>query len=59
MDRMDKTILFPLENLLKTEFRGSKSDLRKRSFDKAWRDFQDKFAELERQKKRYAKEPGK
>jgi len=58
MDNLDKTILFPIVHLLKTELRGSKGDL-KRPFDKAWKDYQDKFSELERQKKKAAKEAGR
>lgn len=57
MDNLDKIILFPVDRLLKSELRGSKGDL-KRPFDKAWKDYQDKFSELERQKKKAAKEAG-
>jgi len=58
MDNLDKIILFPIDRLLKSELRGSKGDL-KRPFDKAWKDYQDKFSELERQKKKAAKEAGR
>ena len=50
--------MFPVDRLLKTELRGSKGDL-KRPFDRSWKDYQDKYADLERQKKKAAKEAGK
>ena len=50
--------MFPVDRLLKTELRGSKGDL-KRPFDRAWKDYQDKYGDLERQKKKSAKEAGK
>ena len=46
--------MFPVDRLLKTELRGSKGDL-KRPFDRAWKDYQDKYGDLERQKKKAAK----
>ena len=58
MQSLDSIILFPVDRLLKTELRGSKGDL-KRPFDRAWKDYHDKFSELERQKKKAAKEAGK
>ena len=57
MQSLTNIILFPSENILKTELRGSKGDL-KRPFDRAWRDYQDKFSDLERMKKKQAKEAG-
>lgn len=57
MQSLDSIILFPVDRLLKTELRGSKGDL-KRPFDRAWKEYQDKFTELERQKKKAAKEAG-
>ena len=39
------------------ELRGSKGDL-KRPFDRAWKEYHDKYSELERQKKKAAKEAG-
>ena len=58
MTNLDNIIMFPVDRLLKTELRGSKGDL-KRPFDRAWKDYQDKYADLERQKKKAAKEAGK
>ena len=57
MTNLDNIIMFPVDRLLKTELRGSKGDL-KRPFDRAWKDYQDKYADLERQKKKAAKEAG-
>ena len=57
MQNLQNIILFPSENILKTELRGSKGDL-KRPFDRAWRDYHDRFSELERMKKKQAKEAG-
>ena len=57
MQNLTNIILFPSENILKTEMRGSKGDL-KRPFDRAWRDYQDKFSDLERTKKKQAKDAG-
>jgi Arf-GAP/SH3 domain/ANK repeat/PH domain-containing protein len=57
MQNLDSIVMFPVDRLLKTELRGSKGDL-KRPFDRAWKDYQDKYNELERQKKKQAKEAG-
>ena len=57
MQNLDSIILFPTDRLLKTELRGSKGDL-KRPFDRSWKDYQERFQELERQKKKAAKEAG-
>ena len=57
MVNLDSIILFPVDRLLKNEMRGSKGDL-KRPCDRAWKDYQEKFSELERQKKKQAKEAG-
>ena len=57
MQNLDSIILFPVDRLLKTELRGSKGDL-KRPFDRAWKEYHDKISELERQKKKVAKEAG-
>ena len=58
MTSLDNIVMFPVDRLLKTELRGSKGDL-KRPFDRAWKDYQDKYGDLERQKKKAAKEAGK
>ena len=57
MQNLDSIILFPVDRLLKTDFRGSKGDM-KRPFDRSWKEYQDKYNELERQKKKLAKENG-
>ena len=57
MQSLDNIILFPVDKLLKTEMKGSKGDL-KRPCERAWKDYQDKFTEVEKQKKRQAKEAG-
>merc|ERR1719323_390128 len=57
MQNLQNIILFPSENILKTELRGSKGDL-KRPFDRAWRDYHDRFSDLERMKTKQAKEAG-
>lgn len=57
MQNLTNIILFPTENILKSELKGAKGD-QKRPFDRAWRDYQDRYAELERTKKKQAKEAG-
>lgn len=50
-------MLLPVDKLLKNELRGSKGDL-KRPFERSWKDYHDKYSELERQKKKAAKDAG-
>lgn len=57
MQNLENLILLPVDRMLKTELRGSKGDLR-RPFDRAFKDYHDKFNDLERQKKKAAKEAG-
>ncbi len=57
MQNLDSIILFPTDRLLKTDLRGSRGDLR-RPFDRSWKDYHERFADLERQKKKAAKEAG-
>ena len=57
MQSLDNVLLYPVDRLLKTELRGSKGDL-KRPFDRSWKDYHEKYTELERQKKKAAKEAG-
>lgn len=58
MQSLDSIVLYPVDRLLKTELRGSKGDF-KRPFERSWKDYHEKFNELERQKKKAAKEAGK
>ncbi|XP_023349481.1 arf-GAP with SH3 domain, ANK repeat and PH domain-containing protein 2 [Eurytemora carolleeae] len=57
MTNLNTIILYPVENVLKNEMRGSKGDL-KRPFDRAWRDYTDKYSEIERTKKKQAEKAG-
>ena len=57
MTSLNTIILYPVETVLKTELRGSKGDL-KRPFDRAWRDYSDKYSEIERAKKKQAEKAG-
>ncbi|XP_040581690.1 arfGAP with SH3 domain, ANK repeat and PH domain-containing protein isoform X2 [Lepeophtheirus salmonis] len=57
MKNLETMVLNPTDRLLKTELRGSKGDI-KRPFDRAWKEYQDKYSELERHKKKAAKEVG-
>ncbi|CAG0914358.1 unnamed protein product [Notodromas monacha] len=57
MDRLNSSVLIPLDCFIKGEFREVSGDMR-RPFDRAWKDYDAKFGRIEKEKKLQAKEAG-
>uniref|UniRef100_T1HS89 Transaldolase n=1 Tax=Rhodnius prolixus TaxID=13249 RepID=T1HS89_RHOPR len=56
MQNVNNIVMFPI-SLLKGDLRGVKGDL-KRPFDRAWKEYEAKYAKIEKEKKQQAKEAG-
>ncbi|XP_033727336.1 arf-GAP with SH3 domain, ANK repeat and PH domain-containing protein 2-like isoform X2 [Pecten maximus] len=53
--KLNSMLLYPLDAFLKGDLKGVKGDMKK-PFDKAWKEYETKFAKIEKEKKQQAKE---